>query len=86
MEFTLDPTKIHAAFAADLPAELVPVVAATQRPAAELAFSEPNGRPAWKELPSPLVPASACVGRGAEDPAGIFGYTADASSVTDDNL
>jgi pimeloyl-ACP methyl ester carboxylesterase len=27
-------------------------VAATQRPAAELAFSEPNGRAAWKELPS----------------------------------
>jgi pimeloyl-ACP methyl ester carboxylesterase len=59
VEFTLDPTKIHDAFAADLPAELVPVVAATQRPAAELAFSEPNGRPAWKELPSwAVIPTS----------------------------
>jgi pimeloyl-ACP methyl ester carboxylesterase len=52
VEFSLDPAKIHDAFAADLPAELASVVAATQRPAAELAFSEPNGPPAWKELPS----------------------------------
>src|SRR4029079_1997916 len=28
------------------------VMAATQRPVAEAAFSEPNGPPAWKSLPS----------------------------------
>ncbi len=52
VEFSLDPAKIHDAFASDLPAELAAVVGATQRPVAELAFSEANGRPAWKKLPS----------------------------------
>ncbi len=52
VEFTVDPAKIHEVFAADLPDELTPLVAATQRPVAELAFSEPNGAPAWKDLPS----------------------------------
>ena len=32
--------------------------AATQRPVAELAFSEPNGPPAWKHLPSWAVVAT----------------------------
>jgi hypothetical protein len=52
VEFVADPSKIHATFAADLPVEAAAIVGATQRPAAELAFSEPNGRPAWKTLPS----------------------------------
>jgi hypothetical protein len=34
------------------------VLAATQRPVSELAFSEPNGRPAWKSLPSWAVVAT----------------------------
>jgi pimeloyl-ACP methyl ester carboxylesterase len=33
-------------------------MAATQRPVAESAFSEPNGEPAWKKLPSWAVVAS----------------------------
>ncbi len=33
-------------------------MAATQRPAAELAFSEPSGPPAWKSLPSWAVVAT----------------------------
>jgi hypothetical protein len=33
-------------------------MAATQRPIAELAFSEPNGEPAWKKLPSWAVVAT----------------------------
>jgi pimeloyl-ACP methyl ester carboxylesterase len=52
VEFTIDPEKFHDAFAADLPAEQTAVMAATQRPVAELAFSTPTGAPAWKNLPS----------------------------------
>jgi hypothetical protein len=33
-------------------------MAATQRPAAEAAFTEANGRPAWKHLPSWAVVAT----------------------------
>src|SRR6201999_153882 len=42
-EFAIDPAKFHDAFAADLPAEQTAVLAATQRPVAEAAFSEPSG-------------------------------------------
>ena len=52
VELGIDPAKFHDAFAADLPAEQSAVMAATQRPVAELAFSEPTGEPAWKNLPS----------------------------------
>ena len=52
VEFAIDPEKFHDAFAADLPAEQTAVMAATQRPVAELAFSTPTGAPAWKNLPS----------------------------------
>jgi pimeloyl-ACP methyl ester carboxylesterase len=52
VEFAIDPEKFHDAFAADLPAEQTAVMAATQRPVAELAFSTPSGAPAWKNLPS----------------------------------
>jgi hypothetical protein len=34
------------------------VLAATQRPVSELAFTEPSGPPAWKSLPSWTVLAS----------------------------
>ena len=57
VEFTVDPEKIHEVFAADLPDALTPLLAATQRPVAELAFSEPNGAPAWAELASWAVVA-----------------------------
>jgi pimeloyl-ACP methyl ester carboxylesterase len=52
VEFAIDPEKFRDAFAADLSAELTGVMGATQRPVAELAFSEPTGKPAWKNLPS----------------------------------
>jgi hypothetical protein len=52
VEFAIDPAKIHDAFAAELP------VGATQRPVAELVFSEPNGRAAWKTLPGWAVVAT----------------------------
>ncbi|MGZ3603016.1 MAG: alpha/beta hydrolase [Ktedonobacterales bacterium] len=58
VEFAINPVKFHDAFAADLPAKQTAVMAATQRPVAELAVSEPNGMPAWKTLPAWAVVAT----------------------------
>jgi pimeloyl-ACP methyl ester carboxylesterase len=58
VEFTVNPAHFHDAFAADLSIEQAAVMAATQRPVAELAFSEPAGVPAWKTLPSWAVVAT----------------------------
>jgi pimeloyl-ACP methyl ester carboxylesterase len=57
-ELAIDPKGLHDAFAADLPSEQAAVLAATQRPLSELAFSEANGIPAWKRLPSWAVVAT----------------------------
>jgi pimeloyl-ACP methyl ester carboxylesterase len=51
-EFAINPEKIQEAFAADLPPSQTAVLAATQRPISELAFSEPTTAPAWKSLPT----------------------------------
>jgi pimeloyl-ACP methyl ester carboxylesterase len=66
VEFAIDPEKFHDAFAADLPAEQTAVMAATQRPVAELAFSETSGEPAWKKLPSWSVVSSGDKAAGAD--------------------
>ena len=66
VEFAIDPTKFHDAFAADLPAEQSAVLAATQRPVAEAAFSEPSGPPAWKRVPSWAAVASADTAAGTD--------------------
>ena len=66
VEFAIDPAKFHDAFAADLPAEQTAVMAATQRPIAELAFSEPTGAAAWKHLPSWAVVATGDKAAGAD--------------------
>jgi pimeloyl-ACP methyl ester carboxylesterase len=66
MEFAIDPAQFHDAFAADLPEEQTAVMAATQRPVAELAFSEPSGEPAWKNLPSWAVVATGDKAAGAD--------------------
>jgi pimeloyl-ACP methyl ester carboxylesterase len=58
VEFAIDPAKLHDAFAADLSPETAAVMAATQRPVSELAFTEPSGPPAWKSLPSWTVLAT----------------------------
>jgi pimeloyl-ACP methyl ester carboxylesterase len=58
VEFAIDPAKFRDAFAADLPAAQTALMAATQRPVAEFAFSEPTGVPAWKRLPSWAVVAT----------------------------
>jgi pimeloyl-ACP methyl ester carboxylesterase len=52
VEFAIDPAEFHEAFAADLPPEQAAAMAATQRPVAELAFSEPSGQPAWRSSPA----------------------------------
>jgi pimeloyl-ACP methyl ester carboxylesterase len=65
-EFAIDPEKFHDAFAGDLPLEQTAVMAATQRPVAELAFSEPNGTPAWKSLPSWAVVATGDKAAGSD--------------------
>jgi pimeloyl-ACP methyl ester carboxylesterase len=65
-EFAIDPDQFHDAFAADLPAEQTALMAATQRPAAESAFSEANGPPAWKKIPSWAVVASGDKAAGAD--------------------
>jgi pimeloyl-ACP methyl ester carboxylesterase len=58
VEFAIKPESFHDAFAADLPAEETAVLAATQRPVAETAFSELTGKPAWKDRPSWAVVAT----------------------------
>jgi hypothetical protein len=66
VEFAIDPDKLHEVFAADLPATQAAVLAATQRPVAELGFSEPSGTPAWRSLPSWTVLASADLAAGTD--------------------
>jgi len=66
VEFTIDPEKFHDAFAADVPPEQTALMAATQRPVAEAAFSERNGPPAWKSLPSWAVVATGDRAAGAD--------------------
>ena len=66
VEFAINPAHFQEAFAADLPAEQATVMAATQRPVAELAFSEPSGVPAWKTLPSWVVVATGDKAAGSD--------------------
>jgi pimeloyl-ACP methyl ester carboxylesterase len=63
---TIDPARFRDAFAADLPEEQTVVMAATQRPIAELAFSEAGGPPAWKLLPSWAVVATSDKAAGTD--------------------
>jgi pimeloyl-ACP methyl ester carboxylesterase len=58
LEFSIDPSKARDAFAADLSDAQAGLLAAIQRPVAEIAFSEPSGTPAWKTLPSWAVVAT----------------------------
>jgi pimeloyl-ACP methyl ester carboxylesterase len=47
--------RVHAQFAADVPAALALQMAATQRPVTEAALTEASGEAAWKSLPSYFV-------------------------------
>src|SRR3954471_17765330 len=64
--FWIDPEKFHDAFAADLPAEQAQAMALTQRPASALGFTQPNGVPAWKSLPSWALVATGDRAAGAD--------------------
>ena len=65
-EFSIDPAKVRDAFAGDLSDAVAALIGATQRPVAELAFSEPNGAPAWKNLPAWSVVATGDKAAGAD--------------------
>ena len=65
-ELLVDPARFHEVFAADLPAEQAAVMAATQRPIAAAAFSDPCGPPAWRKLPSWAVVATADKAAGTD--------------------
>jgi pimeloyl-ACP methyl ester carboxylesterase len=65
-EFVIDPNGFHDAFAADLPQERTAIMAVTQRPISELAFSEPSGTPAWRSLPSWTVLATPDLAAGSD--------------------
>jgi pimeloyl-ACP methyl ester carboxylesterase len=45
----------HQQFAEDVPAEQIPLMAATQRPLRDVAVNEASGPPAWKSVPSWFV-------------------------------
>ena len=58
VEVAVNAARFHEAFAADLSAEQAALMAATQRPIAAGAFTEPCEVPAWKALPSWAVVAT----------------------------
>jgi pimeloyl-ACP methyl ester carboxylesterase len=65
-EFAIDPAKFRDAFAKDLPPQQTALMAATQRPVAEAAFSEASAAPAWKTRPSWAVVATGDTAAGAD--------------------
>jgi pimeloyl-ACP methyl ester carboxylesterase len=66
VEFVVDPAKFRDAFAADLPEETAALMAATQRPVADAAFSDPATVPGWKDRPSWAVIATGDRAAGAD--------------------
>jgi pimeloyl-ACP methyl ester carboxylesterase len=77
-ELYIDAKKTHEAFAADLPESRARLIAATQRPASELAFSDAAGPPAWKHLPSWAVVATGDKAAGAD----VVRYEAERAGAT----
>jgi pimeloyl-ACP methyl ester carboxylesterase len=65
-EFSIDPAKFRDAFAVDVPEDQTVIMAATQRPISEAAFSDQSGPPAWKSLPSWAVVATGDKAAGAD--------------------
>lgn len=57
-EFSIAPPKVREAFAGDLSDKDIALIGVTQRPISERAFSDVNGPPAWKRLPSWAVVAT----------------------------
>jgi pimeloyl-ACP methyl ester carboxylesterase len=52
VDLYITPSLVPGCFATGLPASQAAVIAATQRPLAASAFTEPSGPPAWKTIPS----------------------------------
>jgi pimeloyl-ACP methyl ester carboxylesterase len=65
-EFAIAADKFRDTFAADLPSAQTALMAATQRPIADTAFSETSGTPAWKSRPSWAVVATGDKAAGAD--------------------
>jgi pimeloyl-ACP methyl ester carboxylesterase len=65
-EFSIDPEKFHDVFAADVTPQQAAVMAATQRPASALGFTERTGPPAWKTLPSWAVVSTGDLAAGSD--------------------
>ena len=57
-EFSIDPAKVHDAFAGDLSEREAALIGAIQRPSPSSGFSDPSGQPAWKSRPSWAVVAT----------------------------
>ncbi len=55
----VQPAKLHAQFAADVPASDAALMAATQRPVTQAALEEPTRIATWKTLPSYMIYGSA---------------------------
>ncbi len=66
LEFVVDPAKFRDTFAADVPPATAAAMAATQRPVADAAFSDPATAPAWKDRPSWAVVATGDRAAGAD--------------------
>jgi pimeloyl-ACP methyl ester carboxylesterase len=66
VEFAIDPARFREAFAADLPEAQTAVMAATQRPVAEAAFTDVCGPAGWKKLPSWAVVATGDKAAGSD--------------------
>jgi pimeloyl-ACP methyl ester carboxylesterase len=66
VEFAVDPAKFRDAFAGDLPPQTAAVLAATQRPVADAAFSDPATAPAWRDIPSWAIIATGDRAAGAD--------------------
>jgi pimeloyl-ACP methyl ester carboxylesterase len=66
-EYYIDPQKFREVFTADLPKEQSDALAASQRPAAAATLSEKTRSPAWKNLPSWAVVATADKAAGADN-------------------
>jgi pimeloyl-ACP methyl ester carboxylesterase len=59
VEFTIDPSKFHEAFCADLPDAEAAFMAISQRPLSGVAFGEKAPAPAWRTRPSwAVLPAA----------------------------
>ena len=65
-EFAINPAKLREAFAADLTEQHAALLAATQRPIAEAAFTDASGPPAWRRLPSWAVVATGDKAAGSD--------------------